>query len=305
VTPAPLDRLPPGARVLIIRLRSLGDCVLTTPAIHLLKSYRPDIEIAVAVENRFRGVFEWNPDIARLLGPTKREAFAFRPALALNLHGGRRSVLLTLASMARWRAAYAHLPARWAYNIAIPRAQQILGEERIVHTAEHVASAVFFLGVPRTEIARARLFAAPAPPRPRPYAVIHPFASAAAKAWPAARFAEAARTLDSNHGLTPVIIGATGDDFSPFREFETVEGAPLSDVKSLLAGARVFLGNDSGPAHMAAAFGVPVAVLYGESNPVIWAPWRTENEVLKPESGLGSLALEEVLAAVKRLLLRT
>ena len=52
--PTPLDRLARGSRVLLIRLRSLGDCVLTTPAIHLLKSFRPDLEIGVVVEERFR-----------------------------------------------------------------------------------------------------------------------------------------------------------------------------------------------------------------------------------------------------------
>ncbi|MBE0656669.1 MAG: lipopolysaccharide heptosyltransferase family protein, partial [Bryobacteraceae bacterium] len=46
-----LDELPPGARVLFIRLRSLGDCVLTTPAIALLHAHRPDLQIAVMVES--------------------------------------------------------------------------------------------------------------------------------------------------------------------------------------------------------------------------------------------------------------
>jgi ADP-heptose:LPS heptosyltransferase len=160
---------------------------------------------------------------------------------------------------------------------------------------------MFYLGVPRTEIPRARLFGAPAS-EPKPYAVIHPFASASAKAWPASRFVSAAQAIERGFGLTPIIIGAPGDDFSPFEAFRRLEAAPLSEVKSLLSGARLFLGNDSGPAHMAAAFGVPVAVLYGSSDPVIWAPWRTPNEILKPPEGLASLDVEPVLAAVKRLM---
>ena len=59
-----LDRLPEGSRIVIIRLRSLGDCVLTTPAIALLKGHRPDLRISVVVEPRFHGVFEDNPDVA-------------------------------------------------------------------------------------------------------------------------------------------------------------------------------------------------------------------------------------------------
>jgi len=48
-----LDRLPEASRVAIIRLRSMGDSVLTTPALHILKQTRPDLKIAVVVEDRF------------------------------------------------------------------------------------------------------------------------------------------------------------------------------------------------------------------------------------------------------------
>ena len=57
-----LEHLPEESRATIVRLRSLGDCVLTTPAISLLKKARPDLRISVAVEQRFRPVFENNPD---------------------------------------------------------------------------------------------------------------------------------------------------------------------------------------------------------------------------------------------------
>ena len=67
--PTVLERLPQGARVAVVRLRSLGDCVLSTPAIHILKQARPDLRVAVAVENVFRAVFEGNPDIDELLPP--------------------------------------------------------------------------------------------------------------------------------------------------------------------------------------------------------------------------------------------
>jgi heptosyltransferase III len=49
-----LERVPHGGRVLVIRLRSLGDCVLTTPALALLKQHRPDLRMAVVVEDALR-----------------------------------------------------------------------------------------------------------------------------------------------------------------------------------------------------------------------------------------------------------
>ncbi len=295
-----LDSLSPGARVLVLRLRSLGDCVLTAPALELLRAHRPDLQVAVAVEPRFAAVFEHNPAVSAILDPSLKAVRRWNAELALNLHGGTRSAWLTLASGARLRAGFAHFRHQWAYNIRIPRAQQILGEERTVHTAEHLASSMFYLGVPRAGIPRARLFGAAKPARP-PYAVLHPFAASESKRWPAARFAALARHLRLEHGLGIVILGAADDDFSPFEEFETLRGAPLAEVKGWIAGASLFAGNDSGPAHMAAALGVPLLVLFGSSDPRIWGPWRADAEVLHAPQGLESIPVERAIEAADRL----
>jgi len=298
--PAVLHTLPQAARVLVIRLKSLGDCVLTTPALRLLKQARPDLRVAVMVEQRFAAVFEGNPDVEAILDPGPKPAFSWRPALTLNLHGGPRSAALTAASMARLRAGFGHFRFQSLYNLRIPRAQEILGEKRTVHTAEHLASAMFWLGVPRTEIPRACLYAEGRDARCE-RAVVHPFASAAHKSWPAEKFAALANHLQRDVGLKVTIIGGAADDFAPFGEFECLRGAPLRDVKALLAGARIFVGNDSGPAHMAAAFGLPVVVLYGSSDAGVWAPWRTESQVIAAGEGLAAVPLERVTAAVDKL----
>jgi ADP-heptose:LPS heptosyltransferase len=291
-----LASLPQNARVLVLRLRSLGDCVLTTPALRLLKQRRADLRIAVAVEDRFRDVFTGNPDIEAIIRPEARAVVAWRPWVTINFHGGPTSLRLTLLSLARLRAGFAHFPHNWAYNLRIPRAQQILGVERKVHTAEHLASAMFWLGVPPAEIPRAALYAPPPSVR-SPYAVIHPFASAASKAWPAERFLAVAREC----GLAPVFIGGPGDDFSPFRDFECQAGASLKQVMSLISGAALFAGNDSGPAHIAAAFGRPLVVLYGTSDPVVWAPWRTAAETLVANGPVDAIPTQDVLDAIRRL----
>ncbi len=289
--PSVLERLPAGARVAVIRLRSLGDCVLTTPALRLLKQHRPDLQIAVVVEDRFAALFENNPDVAALLPPRAAALLHFRPQLTLNLHGGTRSMALTAASLAPLRAGFAHHRYASIYNVPNPRAQEIIGEDRTVHTAEHLASAMFFLGVPRTEIPRAFLAAQPARAG-KPYAVIHPFASAPEKAWPPTLFLELASALDP---LEPVFIGGPADDLGPFSAWPCIQGS-LRDTKNLLAGASLFIGNDSGPAHMAAAFGLPVLVFYVVSDAVVWAPWRTTAQTL-----VGAATLDQALTALGRL----
>lgn len=286
-----LDRLPPGSRIVVIRLRSLGDCVLTTPALSLLKHHRPDLKISVVTEPRFAPVFDGNPCVDET-----REALT-RSDLVLNLHGGTRSMVMTALSRSRLRAGFGHHRYSFVYSHKIPTAQEILDVSRRVHTAEHLASAMFWLGVPRTEIPRANLYADPPPARP-PYAVIHPFASAPDKAWPADRFLEVARHLP----LEPVFLAGPSDDLEPFRKFQTSRES-LAVTKSLISGASLFIGNDSGPAHIAAAFGVPVVVLFGPSDPVTWAPWRTEAQVLtSPE--MAGIAARDVLDAVESLKVR-
>jgi ADP-heptose:LPS heptosyltransferase len=201
-----LPNLALGSRVALVRLRSMGDCVLTTPAIRLLKQHRPDLEVGVVVEERFRDVYAGNPDIAALLPPTRSSLLQWQPKLCLNLHGGTRSAWITALSFARWRAGFGHYRFQHIYNVAIPRAQQVLGEERTVHTAEHVASAMFFLGVPRTEIPAACLYAKP-DTRTSAYCVIHPQATAPEKIWPAERFLSLAGEIQERFGLEPLLDG--------------------------------------------------------------------------------------------------
>ena len=291
-----LERLPDCARVAVIRLRSLGDCVLTTPALTILKESRPDLEIGVVVEDRFAPVFEGISSVQTLLPPAVGPLRDWNPQLCLNLHGGTRSAGLTVASGARFRAGFAHFRFARAYNVIIPKAQEILGVDRVVHTAEHLASAMFFLGAQRVEIPRARLSAERRPGAP-PYAVIHPIASHPDKTWPAERFLSVAAQL----GMKSVFIAGPGEDLSAFEAHRTLSGAPLPEIKNLIANASLFIGNDSGPAHMAAAFGISIIVLFGASDVDIWRPWKTPAETLVGDGGISSISTEQVISALARL----
>ncbi len=293
-----VEKLANGSRVAIVRLRSLGDCVLTTPALALLKRARPDLEVGMVVEERFAEVFAGNPLVSKLVEANWQAVRHWRPTLCLNLHGGTRSQWITALSGARYRAGFAHHATTLAYNFKIRRAQHILGVHRRVHTAEHMASAMFALGVPLSDVPRAQLFAG-SPSMAERHAVIHAFASAPEKQWAAERFAEVARYLKL-WNITPVFLAGPGDDAGAFRDHLVLKGT-LTEVKAVLSNAVLFIGNDSGPAHMAAAFGVPSVVLFSTSNPAIWEPWRTESEVIVSREGLDQVSVSRVITAVERL----
>lgn len=295
-----LEKLPPGSRVAVLRLRSLGDCVLSTPAFDILRRARPDLQVAVVVEDRFRDIFEGNTDIDEILPPTPAALRQWRPRLCVNFHGGNRSAWMTARSGARYRAGFGHYRHWLVYNLHIPRAQQILGEERPVHTAEHMASAMFWLGAPRGPVPRAQLVSHMMSGPADPVAVIHPVGATPAKTWKADGFLDVATHLRQS-GLEVVFIGAATDNLSPFAGFPALHGRPLSEVKDLLATATLFVGNDSGPAHMAAAFGVPVVAIFGESDPAIWGPWQTAHEVVRAEGGIANVRTSQVIMATARL----
>ena len=287
-----------ASRVAIVRLRSLGDCVLTTPALDILRRSRPDLRISIVVEDRFRAIFEENPDLDEILPPSLGTLRRWSPRVCVNLHGGSRSAWMSALSGAEHRAGFGHFRHGWMYNARIPRAQEILGSERTVHTAEHLASAMFWLGAPLGEIPRARLFA---PPNWRESQGRHSSGGRhAGKNLARRRISRCCGALP-RIGLEPVFIGAASDNLTPFRAYTTMAGAPLAEIKSLLAGASFFVGNDSGPAHMAAAFGLPVVVIFGNSNPAIWGPWRTASEVVTAGGGIGNVAISQVMDALGRL----
>jgi len=274
--------------------------VLTTPALDILKRCRPDLQVAVLVENRFREIFEGNPDLAEVLPPELPALRRFRPQLCINFHGGTRSTWMTELCGARYRAGFTHYRQQFVYNVHIPRAQEILGVERKVHTAEHLASAVFYLGAPVCVIPRARLVVTvPAPATDERTAILHAVAATPEKTWPAERFLEIAAHL-AQSGHTPVFAGAAGDDLSAFTAYRTLK-ASLTELKTELANAALFVGNDSGPAHMAAAFAVPSVVIFGASDAEIWGPWRTAGEALVSRQAIEEIEVAQVLGALQRL----
>jgi len=288
----PLQQLSPEASVVVIRLRSVGDAVLTTPALRLLKAARPDLHVTVVMDEPLAGLLEGSPDVDRVLAVARGRTIdavksirAEKPELCLNLHGGVSSAWMTLFSGAKLRVGYGHYPKSFVYNRRIPRAQEILGlsQNAAVHTAEHHASAMFYLGVERSEIPPARLYA-PSAQRSERYAVLHVAATYHTKAWPIKRYVRLAEAMQVEMGIRPVIIAGPGADqlLGAFpRETETKANLSIEQMKSLIGGARLFVGNDSGPAHVAAAFGVPSVVLFGSSSSELWGPWRNRHEVVE------------------------
>lgn len=307
-----LADLPPGSRVLVIRLRSMGDTILLTPALRMLHEWRPDLQISVLVDKPWDELLVGNPAIHQILVTSgklstlraiRRAGFA----AVVNLHGGPTSAQLTQFSGAPRRIGMAQFRSRSAYNVLVPRMQDILpmsagGEKKgrvaplPFHTAEHAAAVFGWLGMPLRMVPAAQLFPSAAARSSvhaklgsweiptgaeSGYALLHAAGLYPSKRWSPRGFADTGKWLAQEHQLRPVLLGGKAD--LPLLEeiqsaigsaAEIAAGWPINEMLALIAGARIFLGNDSGPAHAAAALGVPVVAIFGSSSSTLWGPWR-------------------------------
>jgi len=134
------------------------------------------------------------------------------------------------------------------------------------------------------------------PVEPGGYAVIHPFSGSPKKNWPLERFRELAGWLSAR---MPVKWCAGPE--------EVLEGAArmdnLFDLALWLKAARVYVGNDSGITHLAAAVGVPAVAIFGPTDPEVWGPRGRRVRIIRAPGGvIGSLSFQTVLKAVESVL---
>ncbi|MGH9796299.1 MAG: glycosyltransferase family 9 protein [Candidatus Acidiferrales bacterium] len=302
-----LPGLPRGARAAILRLRSLGDMVMLTPALAALHSWRPDLRLTVVAEPAFAPVLEGNPAVADVLlhrsfFETARALRRQQFAVLFNQHAGPTSALLTAATSVPLRVCWSGRQFSFLYNVLAPEPSVFFGE-RPVHTVEHRITQFYAAGLPQGEIPCARVYpqsdatlsvaaklAARGIPQGQSYAVIHPGASDPRKRWSTESFGAVAQWLAREHNLRPIVRLGPSDTAiassvrQSFGSDAVVFDASAMDLRetiALIGGAQLFLGNDSGPAHIATGAGRRVVVIFGATDAHTWRPWQVEHRVVE------------------------
>jgi lipopolysaccharide heptosyltransferase II len=302
-------------RVLVIRLRSIGDTVLTTPSLFALRRFLPHAQLDMLLEDWVAPVLEASDLIDRVIaipGESKsararvaRQLRASRYDVVYNLHGGTTATLLTRATGAKHRVGFEHYQYARLHNHLAPSSLEIW-QRPSLHSVEQQLALIGWTGVPVTDRPRTRLtvteggllsvseklraagFADFTPGKP--FALIHPTAAFATKQWATENFARVAEDLTAR-GLNPIVIVSTKENHvveslvneSAVKIFG-LSDLSLPEVTALASRCRVFVGNDSGIAHIAAAAGAPCVVIFGSSNVSHWRPWTTQpNEVVSEE----------------------
>ncbi|HRE81097.1 MAG TPA: glycosyltransferase family 9 protein [Opitutaceae bacterium] len=140
------------------------------------------------------------------------------------------------------------------------------------------------------------------PPTSTPYIALHPGSGGAQKNWPIDRWCALTEKLLP----TPLLVILGEADLalkSSFQRYASTplrfaENWPLPLLAATLARCRYFIGHDTGVSHLAAAVGTPSLLLFGPTDPSIWAPPGPHVRVLKIGEQMATLTLEHVLAAL-------
>lgn len=296
-----------SAPVVAVRLRALGDVTLATAAFRSLVAGYPGAPLHVVTEARFAPLLVGQPGVARVWPlerttrstlETARRLRALRPALAVDFFGNARSAVLARGSGAAQVWGFDLRGRGRLYHHTVPRVAHA-GEDRREYAAAsllRLARAAGGAEVPAaphlvlTDAARrageAALASAGVREPARTVALV-PAGSWPTKTWPLSHAAVLAlRLREAGH---PVLaIGGPGEEGALARLAALAPGTltlRAPDVAALagaIAPLRALVGTDSGPRHLAVAFGVPTYTWFGPAHPDAWTPpdprhgyWRT------------------------------
>jgi heptosyltransferase-3 len=298
--------------VAVFMLRHIGDTLLATPAFHALRTAFPSARILAVVNEGTQEMLEGNPDIDRILvfrrrrrdeggfGRWGEEAAlvrplrAFRPDLSVNLTEGDRGAILSILSGARYRVGVS------------PNRKGFLGKEflfthlcaphdRYRHAVLRDLDVLAAAGIPPADLRlrfslsdggrekAARVLGEAGIAAGRPFAVVQPTSRWTFKCWTEEGMAGVISHLADRGIVSVVTSGPAPEEVAQAERIRERAGGraaslagrlSLRELGAVIAPARLFVGVDSAPMHLAAAVGTPTVALFGPTGAYNWAPWE-------------------------------
>ncbi|MCX5752654.1 MAG: glycosyltransferase family 9 protein [Candidatus Krumholzibacteria bacterium] len=285
-------------RILVTRLRYLGDVILTTPAVAALKERYPEAEIHYATERPYAEILERNPDLAGILRLSRNAWMAFgeiarirslRFTACIDLFYNPRSAILLYLSGIPIRAGGSRkLRGRlYTHRFEVPAETRSAMEHHVA------AMGVFDVGrydsLPRVYLAREEadagreLLAQSVGRREagRRIIAMHPGGTWQAKRWPPGSFARLALLARERIGAHVVVVTGPGEEGIAERVRAEAGSAvrvlplkPLRTIAAILASCDAVVANDGGIMHLAVAIGRPTVAVFGPTEPDIWFPYE-------------------------------
>ncbi len=310
------------AKILVIRGGAIGDFVVTLPAIGLLREAFPDVEVDILGYPSIIALAE-NRYYAR-----RTRGIEYAGMAKFFIPGGELPEdLVAYFSQYQQVISYIFDPDQFfANNLKeagvknlISASPKILDEEHAAYQlARPLQSLALYLEEPGAKLfprkedfqEAVRLISG----NEEPYMAIHPGSGGEKKNWPLESWVEWVKGWGLRYGkqyrllvvggeadaerikVLEAVLGETG------VRFQVLRSVPLPLLAAILARGTAFLGHDSGISHIAAASGVPSVLMFGPTNPDVWAPQNKNVRVLSHPSGQVRFTVKQVDAALEEFL---
>jgi heptosyltransferase-3 len=245
-------------RRLAIRPGAIGDLIVSLPALECLQADYFEVWVPTAnaplvrFADRVRPILSTGLDLLAVSEPS--------PALIEELRGFDSIVSWYGANRPEFREEVARLGLPFTFFQALPP------EATGVHATDFYLEQARTLGPCQSDGVPRIAIPASLDERSEEFAVIHPFSGSARKNWPMENFRELARQLEGNM----TVRWCAGPEDPPLEGAVRIDD--LYELAGWLAQAQMYIGNDSGITHLAAAVGTPVLALFGPTDPEVWTP---------------------------------
>jgi heptosyltransferase-2 len=290
-------------RILLISPNWVGDTLLMTPALAGLRRHYPKARITAVVTPWTEPLLAHNTAVDELIvydpkGKQRSWVDRLRFASELRRIGFDTAILFPNSFHAALIAYLARIPKRVGYNtdgrgILLTRSVPLDKDSKRKHIVEYYLDIIRALGVevtarglclnlcPADEQFAEQFLISEGIDSAQPLVAIHPGAVKPEKRWSAKRFAEVAKIMIAQYGAYVILLGSSTEQellqhISRLITFSRVlipEGTSLTQTAALIKRCQLFIGNDSGLMHVAAALGIPVVAVFGPGTPVTTAPW--------------------------------
>ena len=283
-----------AARILVIKLSSLGDLFHALPAVHRL---RLGLQAPVdwVTQPEYVDLVKCFTDVERVIAFPRRDFIRRAPGFLRELRRERYGHIIDLQGLLK-SALVARLargterigPSFHREGAGFAYTQVAGARDRQRHAVNEGMDVLRLLGLPDSPAEFPVRFPKAPIAEARPRVGVVPVSRWTTKNWPAASFASVARTLQSRARASLFLIGGS-DSVDACAEITARLDRPpvnsagrlsLVETGSLIAGLDLLIANDSGPMHMAAALGVPVLSVFGATDPRRTGPFGAGHEVV-------------------------
>lgn len=305
-------------RVLVIKLRHHGDVLLTSPVFSALKQHAPHLDVDALVYDDTKEMITLHPDVSQVFTIDRKwkqqgvwrqlkgewnllkSLRARHYDLVIHLTEHKRGAWITRLLKPRWAVVRSGVKGKLFDKTFTHRYPVIGGNKR--HTVELHLDALRRIGVfPAMADRRLRLVPGEQALKSlseklmsigvgsEPFVVVHPASRWFFKCWPSSQMAELINQLISG-GIKVVLTAAPSqDELAMISAIQAQLVSPvvslagqlsLKELAAVIAQAKLFIGVDSVPMHIAAAVQTPCVALFGPSGDIEWGPWQVPHRIV-------------------------